>query len=669
MRKLIGLHNIAFGLILAIVWGMVAGGSHAAQHEAALLNLQVQDSQGRARVVLSVSGALAGYDVVAGSRSLTIHLNGVRMLMESPAETSDHPLVAGWKVSPSSAPGTATDIELLLRRPITFKAKRTEQGLALMLTASANGQPPEAPSASTAPSAQAEPQPSAHSARSEDETADQQTTQAAAEQPSRDQETAAASTPPSPAPQPKTTRPTEMAQAPAAAQPEQATAQPPTSRAPKTTPDAAAEQPPADASAFHGQRISLDFHNSELTNILRAIAEVSELNIVAGDDVSGTITIRMQEVPWDQALDVILKVKGLVKQRDGNILRILTVDSLKREEEAQRAEEEAEARSRLAKAQARKAEIEAETETPLTEKLVPILYADAEEMKKNLEPFLSKDRAGEPRGFINVNTHTNTLIIRDTENNLKEIRKITKQLDQPTPQVMIEARIVEATRDFTRDLGIQWTGGFVKGKARLRGGLDPATNAAINLPAVGPTSALGFTLGNIANTRLLDIRLSALETQGKGRIITRPRIVTLDNKEAVIQRGDRIPIRVLNQQGVTSTQFVDANLNLTVTPHVTRDNFISISISVNLDEPDFGRTVDGQPTIVTRSARTEMLVKNGTTAVIGGLLQSTLADSDNQVPGISKIPIFGRLFRRNSKTEQTRELLIFITPSIIQQKS
>lgn len=436
--------------------------------------------------------------------------------------------------------------------------------------------------------------------------------------------------------------------------------------------EAAAEEkkpiaPEAPPPQFTGVPISMDFHEAEIKNVLRMIAEVSGINIIAGDDVKGTVTTRMSKVPWDQALDVILKLKGLVKARDGNVLRILTVESLKREEEAKRAEEEAQAKARVAKAQALKAELEVVELEPLEDKLIPILYAKADEIKKNLDPFLSRDKTGKPRGFIDVNTHTNTLIIRDVRKNLEDIVKIVETLDRPTAQVLIEAKIVEATRNFVKDLGIQWGGGLASGDVVAAGGLGAAPtrgNLAVDLPAIGATGALQFSLGNIANTRVLDMRLSAMEKTGQGRILTSPKIATLDNREAVIQRGDRIPIRVLNQQGVTSTQFVDANLTLTVTPHVTSNQVVSMKISVALDEPDFGQTIEGVPKIVTRNARTEALVRNGETSVLGGLFSNTSAMDRDAVPGLSRIPIFGRIFKRDSSREESRELLIFITPYI-----
>lgn len=430
------------------------------------------------------------------------------------------------------------------------------------------------------------------------------------------------------------------------------------------------KKPPAPEAApgqFTGQQISMDFQDAEIKNVLRMLAEVSGINIIAGDEVKGTVTARMTKVPWDQALDVILKLKGLVRVRDGNVLRILTTESLKREEEAKRAEEESQSKARVARAQALKAEKEVTELEPLEDKLVPILYANAAEIKKNLDPFLSKDSAGKPRGFIDVNAHTNTLIVRDVRKNIEDIIKIVETLDRPTSQVQIEAKIVEATRTFIQDLGIQWGGAILSGDVAATGGLESVPSSGsrvVNLPAIGPTGALQFSLGNIANTRVLDMRLSAMEKSGKGRILTNPKIITLDNREATIQRGDKIPIRVLNQQGVTSTQFVDANLTLSVTPHVSSKDMVSMKINVALDEPDFGQTIEGVPKIVTRNARTELLIKSGETTVMGGLFSSSSAMDSDSVPGLSKIPIFGRIFKRDANREESRELLIFITPYI-----
>ena len=650
-----------------------------------LVNVLVEERGDLARLILALRGNLRGYDLVAGSGSLSIHLNDVAPELEHSSHIVSNPLVRRWvrrwQVEPINGSTSGANIRFQLSRPVTFNARRIPQGLEITLAAAeparkiARQQPPPP----SAPEADVEAPESKPAAAVSPAPATPQSEPVAAAAPAPIAARAPQPSPqasPSKAPGKMKERASKQRVASAASQ------EAPTSGTALTRVASASQAPESDSPilkgssaaelGFRGEKISLDFHNAELTNILRAIAEVSGLNIIAGDDVKGAITIRMDDVPWDQALDVVLKVKALVKQREGNIVRILTIDSLKAEEEARRAEIEANAKARLASARAKKAEQEVEVQelSPLTERLIPILYADAKQMKKNLEPFLSKDREGKARGFINVNDHTSTLIVRDTESNIVEIQKIIASLDRPTPQVIIEARIVEATLDFARDLGVQWGFGVLDDVLRLRGGLNPSTGSAVSLPAVGASSALDIAIGNVANTRILDLRLSAFESEGKARIITTPRIATLDNKEAVIQRGDRIPIRVLNQQGVTSTQFIDANLTLTVTPHITLDDFVGMKIEVNLDEPDFSRTsVDGIPTIVTRNARTEVLVKNGSTTVIGGLLQRTMSDNDNQVPGISKIPFFGRLFRRNSKSEQSRELLIFITPTIVRREA
>ncbi|MBI3089092.1 MAG: type IV pilus secretin PilQ [Candidatus Tectomicrobia bacterium] len=686
----------------ALALCLLLGGSVQAQEappRPVLTTISVEGRGEQTRVVLTVQGTLLGYDLVAAEKALTVSLNDVQPVLLPKFQIVSNPLVPRWSVAPVEA-GRGTKVELQLGAPVTFVAKRLPQGLEIILRA-VSAPPPPAAAAPAAPAPQeraekpAEPPAPAASLPPTGEPVEPPRAEAAvvpAPPPAPARPAAAQPPEPAPAPPPREAPKREAPSAaaapppPAEKMPQAAPPSPPRAPAPPAPakeapvvaapkpaaapPAAAAERPAAPPQpAFTGQKISLDFHNADINNVLRALAEVSGLNVITSEDVKGALSIRMEEVPWDQALDVILKVKGLVKREEGNILRILTLQSLKVEDEARRAEVEAESRMRVEKARALKAEQEVEVEVPLTEKLVPILYANAEQIKANLEPFLSKDRKGAVRGFINVNKHTNTIIIRDTEKNLRDIQTIIDRLDKPTPQVIIEARIVEATLDFARDLGVQWGSGLIEDELRLRGGLNPATGAGVNLPAVGANSALDIAVGNLANTRVLDLRLSAFQSEGKARIITMPRISTLDNKEAVIQRGDRIPIRVLNQQGVTSTEFVDANLTLTVTPHVTLDDFIGMRIVVNLDEPDFSRTsVDGIPTIVTRNARTEALVKNGNTMVIGGLLQRTMSDNENQVPGIARIPLFGRLFRRSAKSEQNRELLIFISPTIIRRE-
>ncbi|GIX46327.1 MAG: hypothetical protein KatS3mg131_0538 [Candidatus Tectimicrobiota bacterium] len=436
-----------------------------------------------------------------------------------------------------------------------------------------------------------------------------------------------------------------------------------------SVPSPAPAEPPAPPQGpatpkYTGERISLDFQDADIKDVLRLIAEVSGLNIIAGPDVKGTVTTRMVDVPWDQALDVILKVNGLGQEREGNIIRVAPLERFISERQA------------LLRAQETEVQIE-----PTVTRVVPISYADVNQLKQSLEPLLSG------RGSIFIDERTNTLIISDTAKNLETLLELVKTLDRQTPQVMIEARIVETSRNFLRNLGVQLAGQFVQltdarfpNRIAVRGGIPAAEggvlappdagNFLLDLPAAvttGQGAAIGFSLANPGLSQILDIQLSALEASGQGKVISNPKIATLDNTEALIQSGLRIPFETVSAEG-TQTQFVDASISLKVTPHVTPDGYISMKITATKNEPDFSRTsAQGAPTIITREATTEMLVRDGDTVVIGGLFRRTVQAERSGVPGLSKVPVLGWLFQTTRQSEENDELLIFITPRIIRQ--
>lgn len=404
---------------------------------------------------------------------------------------------------------------------------------------------------------------------------------------------------------------------------------------------------------YRGEKISLDFQNADIHDILRLIAEVSGLNIITGPEVKGTVTTRMMDVPWDQALDIVLKINGLDRERDGNIIRIAPAQRFITE--------------RQERLQAQKAEVQIE---PTVTQIVPVSYSKADELKTNLEKLLSE------RGSIFVDGRTNTMIVTDTQRRIDDMLALVKTLDRQTPQVMIESRIVEASRNFLRDLGIQLGGGTTQTTNRnfpstvtVEGGVASDNgNFLVDLPAAvatGSGGAISFALAGAST--LLNARLSALETTGNGKIVTNPKIATLDNTEAVIQSGRRIPYETVSNEG-TQTEFADASISLRVTPHITADGFINMKIQAAKNEADFANTsANGVPTILTREASTEMLIKDGDTVVIGGLYQRTMQEDMNGVPGLSKIPVLGWLFQQNTSRDNNDELLIFITPRIIKQ--
>ena len=414
---------------------------------------------------------------------------------------------------------------------------------------------------------------------------------------------------------------------------------------------------------FTGEKISLDFQDADINDILRLIAEVGKVNIIAGGDVQGKITTRMTDVPWDQALDVILKINGLAQERSGNIIRVAPLEKFTNE--------------RQERLKAQITEVQAE---PLVTRIVPANYAAAKDLRPNLEKLLSR------RGTIIIDARTNTMIITDTQASLDAVLSLIEKLDRPTPQVMIEARIVESSRTFLRELGVQLglaysqiTDRTFPNRIDVRGGV-PATNTGglapptapanflLDLPAavaLGQGGAIGFSLASIGGA-ILDAQLSALESSGRGKIISSPKIATLDNTEAQIQSGRKIPVATVSAEG-TKTEFVDANITLKVTPHVTPNEYIGMKITATKNEADFTQQVNGIPTITTREANTDMLVKDGDTVVIGGLYRRTIQSSRAGIPGLSSIPIIGYLFRKERQQDDSDELLIFLTPRIIRQ--
>lgn len=426
--------------------------------------------------------------------------------------------------------------------------------------------------------------------------------------------------------------------------------------------------------AYRGRRIDLDFNNADIHNILRLLAEVGGVNIVTSDDVSGNVTIRMRNVPWDQALEVILQAKGLGMVRRGNLIRVAPLETLEKEREL---------------AISRRKQLE--DLAPLETRLVPVSYATAGELEERVGELLSS------RGSVSVDERTNVLIVRDIGDTLDDIEELVRTLDTQTPQVLVEARIVEATSTYVRDVGIQWGGdvtmntltgnptglifpanvGVVGGNYDQNSptaGLSPFTrvvatpNYAVNLPATtgtGQGGALGLTLGALGGNVNLNVRLSAAEANGVVRIISSPRILTLDNHEAHIAQGTLIPYSQISAQGV-QTAFQEAKLELRVRPHVTADGSVSMHVQVTRDEPDFNRTsTRGDPTILKREAETDLLIEDGHTAVIGGIYTRNTGRQVDQIPFFGDIPILGVLFQRRRVRDERNELLIFLTPRIV----
>lgn len=404
---------------------------------------------------------------------------------------------------------------------------------------------------------------------------------------------------------------------------------------------------------YNGKKVSLDFQDADVVNVLRLLAEVSKLNMIIGDNVKGKITIKMLEVPWDQALNIILKMKGLGKISENNVVRIDTLANL-----AQQQEEEARAKEAMIKAE------------DLSTRIIPVNYARAKEIADSIKKSLST------RGDITIDERTNTLIIKDIPDKHMEIENLLKTLDKPTPQVLIEARIVQADTNFARDLGVQWGGDYTSTPGdyniKLITGPEgtataPSTNFAINLPAsgvAGTKGSMGFTFGKtVGDAFNLDLRLSAGETKGLTKILSAPKIATLDNKEAIIQQGESIPYKTYSQEG-TKTEFIDAALTLKVTPKVTPDGHILMNIKITKNRQG-SIVVEGTPSINKKEATTQVLVKDGETTVIGGIYELSDTDNMSMVPWLHQVPLLGWLFKNTSKSNIKSELLIFITPKII----
>jgi type IV pilus assembly protein PilQ len=425
---------------------------------------------------------------------------------------------------------------------------------------------------------------------------------------------------------------------------------------------------------YTGRRIDIDLKDADIHNVLRLLADTGHVNIVTADDVGGTITIRMRNVPWDQVLDVVLQAKGLGMVRQGNLVRVALLDKLQKERELKLA--------------AQKQEYEL---TPLETRLIPISYAHADDLQGRAKELLS------PRGSLAVDDRTNVLIARDISANLNYIEELVRSLDTQTAQVLIEARIVEATSSYNRDIGIQWGGDVTFGPATANptgvafpstinaaggnydnntptAGISPFTrtvavpNFAVNLPAAvgtGAGGAIGMSFGSIDNILNLSVRLSAAESAGLVRIVSSPRVMVLDNKEARINQGTLIPYSQVSALGVQTT-FQEAKLQLLVKPHVTADGSISMHVKLNRDEPNFNQTAaNGAPTILKREAETELLVMDGHTAVIGGIYTRNTGRNLAQVPFFGDIPILGILFQHRTASDARNELIIFLTPRIV----
>jgi type IV pilus assembly protein PilQ len=479
-----------------------------------------------------------------------------------------------------------------------------------------------------------------------------------------------AATPPVVASVPKAAEPgaDEASDAPAAIAPARATEAtveppgPPASLEPPAAISLLQEGGLEDGKEYTGRRISLDFKDIEMADVLRLIADVSDLNVIAGDEVKGKVTIRLVDVPWDQALDVILLTKGLGFMRVGNVLRIAPADLLKKEEEARLQERRA-----------------LEQLEDLVVKLQPVNYANVKDLQKMTKQILT------PRGSVQIDQRTNTLIIKDIPSVVDEATALVKAVDTQTPQVLIESKIVEASLDFSREFGVLWgfganpltgqhTGnifsldGTTPDPRLVSSGAQGSNNAVFLNPLTAGPTALFNVAGTVIDDKLnLDLQLQAAEVNGDGKVISSPRLVTLDNNKATIEQGVSIPFQTF-ENGDAQLEFVDAVLKLDVTPHITADRSIIMDILVSRNAPDETLpTLTGSPAIAKNQVKTETLVKDGQTLVIGGIYVVDKSKRMTGVPYLYKLPLLGGLFRSNEISDGRKELLIFVTPRVVQQ--
>lgn len=410
---------------------------------------------------------------------------------------------------------------------------------------------------------------------------------------------------------------------------------------------------------FSGHPVTFDFQSADLRAVLRTFSEISGLNIVIDPTIQGTVDVSLREVPWDQALDIILKANKLGYSVDGTVVRIAPLRVL--------ADEEAE-RRKLVEAQALSGELRVLTR--------PLSYAKAAE----LVPIITKSALSQ-RGEVQVDARTNTLIIRDLAERLAAATDLIASLDSPQPQVEIEARIVQTSRDFARALGVQWgfngtmspalgnTTGLAFPNSAQVGGRVGGTegplgaDTGVNLRAPAATSGIGLALGSINGAVNLDVALTALERTGKGRLLSTPRVSTQNNVEAEITQGVQIPVQTAANNTVTVT-FKDAALTLRVMPQITASGTVIMRITLENAAPDYSRSVNGIPPIDTQRAVTSVLVTDGETTVIGGIFTSREQNVEDRTPVLHRIPLLGWLFKRDISNDESRELLIFITPRI-----
>lgn len=416
---------------------------------------------------------------------------------------------------------------------------------------------------------------------------------------------------------------------------------------------------------YTGEKLSLNFQDIDVRSVLQLIADFTNLNLVASDTVQGGITLRLQNVPWDQALDLVLKTKGLDKRKVGNVLLVAPADEI-----AARERQELESQRQIQEL------------APLRRELMQVNYAKAADIAKLFQSVTRGENVETERGSITVDERTNNIIAYQTQDRLDELRRIVTQLDIPVRQVMIEARIVEANVGYDKALGVRWGGSTnLRGKHNWTAygldnngdeagntGADVGSNTPfIDLGAADATSGIG--LGFVTNNVLLDLELSAMESTGNGEIVSQPKVVTSDKETAKILKGTEVPYQEASSSGATTVSFKEASLSLEVTPQITPDSRIIMEVKVTKDEPDYLNAVLGVPPISKNEVNAKVLVNDGETIVIGGVFSNTQSKTVDKVPFLGDVPYVGRLFRRDVVSEAKSELLVFLTPRIMNNQA
>jgi type IV pilus assembly protein PilQ len=416
---------------------------------------------------------------------------------------------------------------------------------------------------------------------------------------------------------------------------------------------------------YTGDKLSLNFQDIDVRSVLQLIADFTNLNLVASDTVQGGITLRLQNVPWDQALDLVLKTKGLDKRKVGNVLLVAPADEI-----AARERQELESQRQIQEL------------APLRRELMQVNYAKAADIAKLFQSVTRGENVETERGSITVDERTNNIIAYQTQDRLDELRRIVTQLDIPVRQVMIEARIVEANVGYNKALGVRWGGSTnLRGKNNWTAygldnngdeagntGADVGSNTPfIDLGAADATSGIG--LGFVTNNVLLDLELSAMESTGNGEIVSQPKVVTSDKETAKILKGTEVPYQEASSSGATTVSFKEASLSLEVTPQITPDSRIIMEVKVTKDEPDYLNAVLGVPPISKNEVNAKVLVNDGETIVIGGVFSNTQSKTVDKVPFLGDVPYVGRLFRRDVVSEAKSELLVFLTPRIMNNQA